>query len=233
MCYQKAKREALNKLERSKNNYDTEVERVNTSFKNLYDARCDARDCLLRVEKLVNSIANTPKKYEKAFSMVAVTKMEFKDASWYEEQVEDTITDISTSFMLEDVDYLPKGDESSSGASDVFLSALEFIGKFAILASYFVEISKANLKAANEAIEEAKRIDEASAMLRIKAAEIDELREETVLLSEELSVLVKEYSIYEGKKYKQIQIDVRTGLGTMVNITLALSELINKNIRGD
>lgn len=89
-----------------------------------------------------------------------------------------------------------------------------------------------NKKLADKVIEEAKTITMAGAELNEMAAIIDNLREETDLLLNKLSEQYEEYSDLSGADYISMPEEKQVGMGTMVNNTLALAELLNKTVGG-
>lgn len=87
-----------------------------------------------------------------------------------------------------------------------------------------------NKKIADEAIEEAKQVTIAGAQLNESSAKIQNLSEETVTLFHALRDAVTTNQAMEYADYTALSEDEQYRLGTMVNNTLTLAELLNKTI---
>ncbi len=87
-----------------------------------------------------------------------------------------------------------------------------------------------NKKIADEAISEAKKITMAGAELNETSAKIQNLTEETVMLMKGLHNTVESCKSLHGANYLKLSDDERYRLGTLVNNTLSLAELLNKTI---
>ena len=87
-----------------------------------------------------------------------------------------------------------------------------------------------NKKIADEAIAEAKKITIAGAEINEASAKIQHLTHETILLMHNLRDMAQENRTLRGANYLELSEDEQYQLGTMVNITLALAEMLNKTI---
>lgn len=87
-----------------------------------------------------------------------------------------------------------------------------------------------NKKIADEAIAEAKKITIAGAEVKEASAKIQHLTEETVMLMDNLKDMVHANQPLKGANYLKLSEDEQYRLGTMVNNTLALAEMLNKTI---
>ena len=87
-----------------------------------------------------------------------------------------------------------------------------------------------NKKIAHEAIAEAKEITVAGAELNEMSEKIRYLMDETVMLSDKLREAAAENMSLKGTDYQNLSQGEQYRLGTMVNNTLSLAELLNKTL---
>ena len=87
-----------------------------------------------------------------------------------------------------------------------------------------------NKKIADEAIAAAKKSTIAGAEVDETSAQIQHLTDETVMLMDSLRDTVQVNWTLKGKNYLELSEDEQYRLGTMVNNTLALAEMLNKTI---
>lgn len=87
-----------------------------------------------------------------------------------------------------------------------------------------------NKQIAEEAIAEAKKITMAGAELHEASAKIQHLTDETVVLMDALKDMAQANRSLKGVNYLELSEDEQYQLGTMVNNTLTLAELLNKTI---
>lgn len=87
-----------------------------------------------------------------------------------------------------------------------------------------------NKQIANEAIEEAKKITVAGAELHETSAKIQHLTNETMMLMNGLQDMAQANKSLKGANYLELTEEEQYRLGTMVNNTLSLAELLNKTI---
>ena len=87
-----------------------------------------------------------------------------------------------------------------------------------------------NKQIADEAIAEAKKITMAGAELSETSAKIQHLTDETVMLMDALRDMAQASRPLKGSNYLELSEDEQYRLGTMVNNTLTLAELLNKTI---
>ena len=83
MLFEKTKDEALNIHERARKKYNDTVSELNKTCADLYDSRTKSKECIAKVEELVNSIANTPREFKKTFEMVHVAVKKFNETENY------------------------------------------------------------------------------------------------------------------------------------------------------
>lgn len=88
--------------------------------------------------------------------------------------------------------------------------------------------SSKNKKLADEAVEEAKEIIEAGAQLHETTAKIDQLFEETKLLSHKLMHQFDDCKKFESASYLSLKEEDQLSLGTLVNNMRSLAVLLNK-----
>ena len=93
-----------------------------------------------------------------------------------------------------------------------------------------IALGHKNKKIADEAIAEAKKITIAGAEVNEATAKIQHLTDETVLLMDALRDMAQANRPLKGSNYLELSEDKQYRLGTMVNNTLTLAELLNKTI---
>lgn len=91
-------------------------------------------------------------------------------------------------------------------------------------------LGRKNKQIADEAIAEAKKITAAGAEVNEASAKIQQLTDETVMLMDALRDMTQANRPLKGANYLELSEDERYRLGTMVNNTLTLAELLNKTI---
>lgn len=87
-----------------------------------------------------------------------------------------------------------------------------------------------NKQIADEAIAEAKKITIAGAEVNESTAKIQHLTDETVMLMEGLQSMAQANRPLSGANYLDLSEEEQYHLGTMVNNTLAMAEMLNKTI---
>ena len=93
-----------------------------------------------------------------------------------------------------------------------------------------IALGHKNKKIADEAIAEAKKITIAGAEVNETTAKIQHLTDETVMLMDALRDMAQANRPLKGSNYLELSEDKQYRLGTMVNNTLTLAELLNKTI---
>lgn len=87
-----------------------------------------------------------------------------------------------------------------------------------------------NKKIADEAIASAKKITVAGAEANEASAKIQQLTDKTIMLMEALTDLIHANRYLKGSNYLDLSEDEQYQLGTLVNNTLTLAEMLNKTI---
>lgn len=87
-----------------------------------------------------------------------------------------------------------------------------------------------NKKLAEEAVEEAEKITLAGAELRETNEAIGKLQEKTLLLQGRLADAIEREQKHCGADYMALTEEEQLGLGTLVNNTLALAQLLNETV---
>lgn len=75
------KKEAIEKLKKEVANYDNAKKNVQKAALNLHNSRTSALEVINNVESYVNSIANTPKEFDKEFEKIRINTASFKALS--------------------------------------------------------------------------------------------------------------------------------------------------------
>ena len=93
-----------------------------------------------------------------------------------------------------------------------------------------VALGHKNKEIADEAIAEAKKITIAGAEVNETSAKIQQLTDETVMLMDALRDMAQANRALKGANYLELSEAEQYQLGTMVNNTLTLAEMLNKTI---
>lgn len=93
MFYIKLKKDALSIHEEVANEYNAAYEKMMKASEELYDARIEAVKLIERVELFINSIANTPKEFDKKLGEIMHEVQKFKETEEYvKEAINNTVT---------------------------------------------------------------------------------------------------------------------------------------------
>lgn len=83
LLYSKAKKEALVNHESFVNKYNSTHANVQSKCELLYYARQQSVICIEKVEYLINSIANTPKEFERSLTIIEAERLRFRETEDY------------------------------------------------------------------------------------------------------------------------------------------------------
>jgi len=83
MLYSKAKKEALALHEEAISKYNSAITDVQTKCEILYTARQQSIVLIEEIERLINSIANTPKEFERSLILIEASRMKFRETEKY------------------------------------------------------------------------------------------------------------------------------------------------------
>lgn len=282
MLFKETKDEALKIHERARNKYNATIEKVNASCGELYQKRTESKECIDKIQSLINGIANTPKEFETTLSKVEAAVKQFNETELYAKEslktaqkagvnvaagvatgtaiaslaptammwVATTFGTASTGTAISSLSgavatkaalaWLGGGALSAGGAGvaggEALLALAGPIGWGIAGASAAISasaVSIKNKKLADQVIEEAKTITMAGAELNEIYAIIGNLRKETELLLDKLLSQYEKFVGIEETDYYSLSEDVQIGLGSMVNNTLSLAELLNKTVGGN
>lgn len=75
------KKEAVEKLKKEVTNYENAQKNVQKAALNLHNSRTSALEVIDNVERYINSIANTPKEFDKEFDAICINTASFKALS--------------------------------------------------------------------------------------------------------------------------------------------------------
>lgn len=75
------KKEAVEKLKKEVSNYEKAQKNVQKAALNLHNSRTSALEVIHNVERYINSIANTPKEFDKEFDAIRINTASFKALS--------------------------------------------------------------------------------------------------------------------------------------------------------
>ena len=93
-----------------------------------------------------------------------------------------------------------------------------------------VSLTSKNKKIANQAVEEAKKIETARGDLDNTIEKVKQISVETQTLSEKLTDQMEHSKKYENTDYAVLEYEAQMLLGTLVNNTLALACLVNRTV---
>ncbi len=86
MFYNKAKKAAFDKLKNAQNRYEKLAQDANKVALDLYAVRKSAAKAIERIEKYINTLANTPKEFVKDVAQVKLNIKDFSEAMRIEEE---------------------------------------------------------------------------------------------------------------------------------------------------
>ena len=86
MFYNDAKNEAIERAKQNEEAFNSEVNQAKDLAVNLYSKRKTAAQAIYRVERYVNSLANSPKEFRRDLAKVVVELKEFREAVKLEEE---------------------------------------------------------------------------------------------------------------------------------------------------
>lgn len=90
MFYGKAKKEALQSHENAIKKYNKMYEALESGCKSLYEKRKDSTVLIQAVETLVNSIANSPKEFERDIKTISLACEQFRETEQYAQEAYNT-----------------------------------------------------------------------------------------------------------------------------------------------
>ena len=274
------KNDALAIHQKEVDKYNNAYETMIISCDRLYQKRLSSVDCIDKINMLINSIANTPKDFEKMIQSIKKERDKFTETTEYVNKsmkstvesgigvfsaigaggvfagiapniamsIATTFGTASTGTAISSLSgaaatkaalaWLGGGVLNAGGggvaAGQALLALAGPIG-WGIAAAgtgiSLISLSVKNQKIADEAVNEAKRIAKLRASVVNTNEKISHLIHETELLLGKLNHQYSELSVYESADYITLTEDVQIQLGTLVNNTLSLSELINKTVQ--
>lgn len=93
-----------------------------------------------------------------------------------------------------------------------------------------IMVARKNKKIAEDAVEEAKKITIAGAELHEATAKINQLIEKTELMTSQLELTFTESEYMRSTNYIELSADEKFRLGSLVNNTLSLTQLLNETV---
>jgi len=278
----KVKKEALKKHDEKLKAYNDIYQKMNTNCNHLYMKRKDSIELIKEVERVINSITNTPKEFDTRIGKVKVELANFKKTEDYakesfhnvEKAQKDIIRGAATGAGIATMaptalmSLATTFGTASTGTAISALSgaaaqkaAVAWIGRtfagvavkngagmlagqaFLALAGpvgwgitaattgfSLLSLAKENEKIAAQAMEETKEIVEASNMLRDTNEKIKSLIEKTRILYTDMEKQKNKIAKYLNADFMELQQEDKRYLGSVVNNTLALAELLNKSV---
>lgn len=91
MLYSKAKKEALEKHEEAVKKYNAVYADLESMCTTLYTNRTKSISALSDIEALINSIANTPKEFEKHLNVIKIQREQFKATVNFAKEADETL----------------------------------------------------------------------------------------------------------------------------------------------
>ena len=279
MLYTGAKKEAIAIHEKSVSKYNSTHAAVQQKCEQLYVTRQQAVIRIEEIETLINSIANTPKEFERTLASIQAERSKFRATEDYATDAYQTalksgaavVAGVATAGAV--ASMAPTAamwvattfGTASTGTAISTLSgavaqkaALAWLGGGALAAGgsgiaggqallamagpigwgisavttagAVASMGRKNKKISEDAIAEAKRITIAGAELNESGEIVSILQKETDLLLENMKMEFAGVAHLDGANYSTISNDEQLQLGTLVNHTLSLAEMLNKTV---
>lgn len=276
------KKEALkiheNTLERYKCAYETMMQ----SCEKLYATRNESVVLIRQIQRVVNSIANTPKEFDTKLGEMGVEIDKFNETGLYAKQAYDAslkagvnimggaamgfgiaamtpsvLMSIATTFGTASTGTaisalsgaaaqkaavawigrtfagfaVSKGAGMAVGQAFLALSGPVGVGIAAASTGVsLISLSKKNKNVADDAVKEAKEMENARATLAVANEDIKTLLRKTLVLYQDMDKQRDEIKQYVNLDYTLLSDEKKCFLGTLVNNTWSLSVLLNKTV---
>lgn len=279
MLFASSKKEALKIHERTVLKYNGVYADTQYACEQLYLLRKLSVTKIEEIEALINSIASTPKEYEKQLSDIRAARIKFRQTEEYAAEaygteiksgvsiaagvaggaafagiaptaamwVATTFGTASTGTAISSLTgaaaskaalaWLGGGALSAGGAGvaggQALLALAGPIGWGITGVTTVASVAAAghkNKKISEEAIAAAKEITVAGAQLHETEAIVSQMREETDLLLGNIKTQLSRLSNLRNADYTALDNDTQLSLGTLVNNTLSLAEMLNKTV---
>lgn len=279
MFYSKYKKQVLESYGKTLAEYNDSHRKTLREVQRLYERRRISIELILKIEDLVNSIANCPKEYEIVTQKIDFERGKFHEKEEYAEEayheakkagvniaagvaggaavaaaaptaalwVATTFGTASTGAAISTLSgaaatnaalaWLGGGTLAAGGAGVAGGQALLMLAGpvgWAIAGGAVVVSTSAlsikNKKIADKAAEEERDIERATEQLRETDGKVECLSKETVTLYGRLNKLYGTLQKYEEMDYLELKDEVQYQMGSLVNDTLALSEMLNKTV---
>ncbi len=273
------KRDALVIHKKEVEKYDDAYQTMINNCDELYHQRVQSVECIDKIGKLINSIANTPKDFEQKVQRITRERYRFKETEKYaEEAMASAIKSGIGIFMAAGAGGAFAGiapsvamsiattfGTASTGTAISSLTgaaatkaALAWLGGGALQAGgagvaggqallalagpigwgiaaagtgiSLISLSVKNSKIADQAVDEAKKIARCRANVVNSNEKIRNLIDETETLYYNLNGQYNDLAHLKDADFTSLSSDVQVMLGTLVNNTLSLAELLNKTV---
>jgi len=279
MLFAGAKKDAISILKRATNKYNALFADFQRECEQLYVLRQSSVAKINDIESLINSIANTPKEFEKSLSVIEARRTKFRKTEAYAAEAYETAIKtgvgvaagvgagaavagmaptaamwVATTFGTASTGtaisalsgavatkaalaWLGGGALATGGggvvAGQALLALAGPIG-WGISAGTTIfsvaAMGNKNKKDSEEAIEEAKRITLAGARLHESEAIVAQIHNETELLLSSIKEQYLKASDLFNTDYPSLSDEKQLLLGTIVNNTMSLAQLLNKTV---
>jgi hypothetical protein len=279
MLFSGAKKEAIAIHKRAVDKYNTLLASFNYKCEQLYVLRQLGVAQIEHIEYLINSIANTPKEFDKSISVIKNEKTKFRKTEEYAAEAYRTVlktgvgaasgvglgTAVASIAPTAAMWVATTFGKASTGTAISALSgaaktkaALALLGRGALAAGgggmaagkallalagpigwgisagttifSVITMGAKNKKISEEAIEEAKKITLARAHLHETEAIVLQIYNETEVLLTNIKKQFLQASELRDSDYSSLSNEEQLLLGTLVNNTMSLSQLLNKTV---
>ncbi len=279
MLFAGAKKEAIAIHKRTVDKYNTLLTDFQYKCEQLYVLRQSGVAQIEQIEYLINSIANTPKEFEKNISVIKNERIRFRKTEEYAAEAYRTALKtgagaasgvgmgaaIASMAPTAAMWVATTFGTASTGTAISALSgavatkaALAWLGGGALAAGgggmaagqallalagpigwgisagttivSIVTMGVKNKKISEEAIEEAKKITLAGAQLHETGAIVMQIHNETEVLLTNIKEQFLQTSEFSDVDYSSLSNDEQLLLGTLVNNTMSLAQLLNKTV---
>ena len=216
MLYAGMKKDALEIHRKAVEKYNAVYETVQKQCDSLYTKRKTSIVLIDQITELINSIANSPKEFGAKLIRIKEEQLKFS-------QTEEYAVEAAKANVKSGVSVAAGAAAGTAVATLAPTAAMWTATPCGPASTGTAEIS-------NQAVEEAKKITIAGAQLNEAEAKISNLIRETDSLLENLAEEHRAVVTLHGANYAELPEEDRLHLGTLVNTTLALAEMLNKTV---
>ena len=209
--------------EKAVSKYNAAVADVQSKCDELNFTRNECVSALENIENIINSIAKTPRKLTRQVSKINIERIKYRDTKSY---TKDIIINAAVSGA---VGALSIGTLITAfKTSNLILKVIMLILSPILLLISVLFFRKKDKKIAINANSDAKQLNNAATQIRKNGAKIVKIHKETNSIHIKLIQQVTIAQPLFGRNFKELSKNEKAMLGTIVNNTLSLAEILNK-----